>query len=182
VTSRKTKQPSEKILPLTNGRFQSQLEEVKAVAEQGSRPTVSANTAQPPTFNGNISWSAFRHQSEIVAEHNQWSDWEKSTYLITTLKGRVAEVLPGIPTNTTYEDILQALEDWLGDQHFAAAYRCQLTRTQKVGESLQDFATAIELLAHHAYPTLPEDHIRGGGKAFAYGVQNPNIKIQLLLG
>jgi hypothetical protein len=63
------------------------------------------------------------------------------------VKGQAADVLPGIPTNTTYGDILQALEDRFGDQHFASAYRCQLTtRTQKVGESLQDFATAIELL------------------------------------
>jgi hypothetical protein len=50
-------------------------------------------------------------------------------------------------------------------------------------ESLQEFATAIEQLAHRAYPTLPEDHIRReAGKAFADGVEDPNIKIQLLLG
>jgi hypothetical protein len=119
---------------------------------------------------------------EIVAEHNRWSNREKSTYLITTLKGRAADVLPGIPTNTTYENTLQALEDPFGDQHFAAVYRCQLT-TQKAGESLQDFVTASELLANRAYPTLPEEHIgREAGKAFAYGVQDPDIKIQLLLG
>jgi hypothetical protein len=47
---------------------------------------------------------------------------------------------------------------------------------------LQDFATAIDLLAHRAYPTLPGDHMgRGAGKVFAYGVQDPDIKIQLLL-
>jgi hypothetical protein len=93
-------------------------------------------------------------------------DREKSMYLITTLKGLAADVLPGIPTNTTYEDTLQALEDRFGDQHFAAAYRSQLsTRTQKAGESLKDLATAIELLVHRAYPTLPEDHIgREAGK------------------
>jgi hypothetical protein len=79
-----------------NRKFQSELEEVKAVAERGSRSTVGRNAAQPPTFNGNTSWSAFRRQFEIVAEHNQWSDREKSTYLITALKGRTADVLPGI--------------------------------------------------------------------------------------
>jgi hypothetical protein len=55
-------------------RFQSQLEEVKAVGEQGSRPTVGTNAAQPPTFKGNTSWSTFWHQFEIVAKHNQWLD------------------------------------------------------------------------------------------------------------
>jgi hypothetical protein len=64
-------------------KFQSQLEEVKAVAEWGSRPTVGTNAAQPPAFNGNTSWSAFHRQFEIVAEHNQWTNWEKLTYLIT---------------------------------------------------------------------------------------------------
>jgi hypothetical protein len=55
--------------------------------------------------------------------------------------------------------------------------------TQKAGESLQEFATAIEHLAHRAYPTLPEEHIRReAGKTFADGVQDPDIKIQLLLG
>jgi hypothetical protein len=54
--------------------FQSHLEEVKAIAEQGSRPTAGANAAQSPTVNGNTSRSAFRHQFEMVAEHNQWSD------------------------------------------------------------------------------------------------------------
>jgi hypothetical protein len=42
---------------------------------------------------------------------------------------------------------------------------------------------AIEQLAHRAYPTLPKDHIkREAGKAFAVGVEDPDIKIQLLLG
>ncbi|PNF17836.1 hypothetical protein B7P43_G05714 [Cryptotermes secundus] len=96
----------------------------------------------------------------------------KSTYLITALKGRAAEVLPGIPANTTYEETLQALENRFRDQHFAAAYHCQLrTRTQRPGESLQDFATAIELLSRCAYPNLPPDHIgREAGKAFVYGI------------
>jgi peptide subunit release factor 1 (eRF1) len=113
-----------------------------------------------------------------------WSDKEKSTYFITALKGQAADVLAGIPINTPYEDTLQTLEDRFGDQHFAAAYRCQLSATkQKAGQSLQEFATAIELLAHRAYPTLPEDHIgREAAKAFAHGVDDYDIKIQLLLG
>jgi hypothetical protein len=103
------------------------------------------NTVQPPTFDGKTSLSTFWRQFETVAEHNMWSDKEKSTYLITTLKGRAADVLAGIPINTPYGDTLQTLEDRFGYQHFAAAYRCQLTtRRQKAGESLQEFATAIE--------------------------------------
>jgi hypothetical protein len=78
----------------------------------------------------------FHHQFEIVVEHNQRLDWEKSTYLITDLKDQAAGMLLRILTNMTYKDTLQALEDRFGDQHFAATYRCQLTRTQKARESL----------------------------------------------
>jgi hypothetical protein len=55
--------------------------------------------------------------------------------------------------------------------------------TRDTARSMQDFATAIEQLAHCTYPTLPEQHIwREAGKAFADGVEDPDIKIQLLLG
>jgi hypothetical protein len=125
----------------------------------------------------------FWRQFETVAEHNHWLHQEKSTDLIKALKGRATDVLHGIQTNATYEETLQALEERFGDQQFAAAYRCQLTRTQKAGESLQDFVTVTEELAHRAYPTLLENHIwREAGKAFAHGVQDPDTKIQLLLG
>jgi hypothetical protein len=33
-------------------------------------------------------------------------------------------------------------------------------RTQRVEESLQEFVTTVEQLAHCAYPALPEDHVR----------------------
>jgi hypothetical protein len=115
-----------------------------------------------------------RRQFETVAEHNCWTRQEKSTYLITSLQSWATDVLHGIPKSATYEETLQALEERFGDQHFAATFCSQLkTRTQKAGESLQDFATAVEQLAHRAYPTLPEDHIRReAGKAFADGVED----------
>jgi hypothetical protein len=92
-------------------------------------------------------------------------------------------MLHGIPTITTYEDTLQALEDRFGDQHNAAAYRCQRTSTQKTREPLQGFSTAIEQLAHLACPTLSEDHMRReAGKAFSYWVRDLDINILLLMG
>jgi predicted nucleic acid-binding Zn-ribbon protein len=90
---------------------QARLEAVQARAELEGAQGVGTSTVQPPTFNGNTSCAVFRRQFETVAEHNRLSDQEKSTYLITALKGRAADVLHGIPTNTTYEGALQALED-----------------------------------------------------------------------
>jgi hypothetical protein len=48
---------------------------------------------------------------------------------------------------------------------------------------LQEFATATEQITHSDYPILPEDHIRRkAGKAFVDVIEDPAIKIQLLLG
>jgi hypothetical protein len=116
----------------TKHELQARLEAVGTRIERGHTPAAGASAAPPPALDGSTLWGVFRRQFEIVAEHNRWSNREKSTYLITALKTRAADVLPGIPANTTYENTLQALEDRFGDQHFAAAYRCQLTtRTQK---------------------------------------------------
>jgi hypothetical protein len=43
--------------------------------------------------------------------------------------------------------------------------------SQGVGESLQEFATAVEQLAQHVHPVLPE-----AGKAFADVGEGPAIK------
>lgn len=115
----------------------------------GRGPGACASRAQTPIFDG-TSCAVFRSQFETVAEHNHWSPQKKSAYLITALRGR--EVLYGIPTNPTDGKTLQALEDCFGAQHFAAADRCQLTtRTQRAGESLRDFTTAVQQLEHLAY-------------------------------
>jgi hypothetical protein len=164
--------------------FQAQLVEAKAIAERGSRPATCAIAAQPPTFDGTTSWAVFRRQFQTVAEHNYWTRQGKYTYLIIALQVRAADVLHGIPASVIYEDALQALEELFGDQHFATAYRSQLkARTQRAEESLREFAMAIEQLACHASPTLPNEHTkREAGRAFADGVEYPDIKIQLFLG
>jgi hypothetical protein len=42
---------------------------------------------------------------------------------------------------------------------------------------------AVEQLAHHVYPALPKDHTgREAWKAFTDGLEDPNIKISLLIG
>jgi hypothetical protein len=175
-------QTTKALIEANQREFQSQLEEIEGRAERGSRP--AAITVQPPTFDGTTSWAVFRRQFETVAEHNCWTQQGKYTYLITALQGRAADVLHGIPTSATYNETLQALEDRFGDHHVATVYRSQLkARTHRAGESLREFATAIEQLAYRAYPTLPEEHIRWeAGCEFVDGVEDTSIKIKLLLG
>jgi hypothetical protein len=143
-------QTTKALIEANQRELQSQLEEVEARAERGSRPAACASTAQPPTFYRTTSWAMFWRQFETVAEHNCWTWQGKYTYLIIALQGQAADVLHGILTSTTYEETLQAFEDCFGDQHFAVPYCSQLkTRTQKAGESLQDSATACLLRLSH---------------------------------
>jgi hypothetical protein len=46
------------------------------------------------------------------------------------------------------------------------------TRTQDAGETIQEFYTAVEQLAHRTYTALPEDNLRRKvGKTFAEGME-----------
>jgi hypothetical protein len=65
------------------------------------------------------------------------------------LQGKAADILHTVPAEATYEDIVGALRDRFGDHQLAAAYRSQLkARAQASGETLQEFALAVEQLAH----------------------------------
>jgi exonuclease VII large subunit len=86
----------------TKREFQTRLDETRQTRAEGTNtPGVGTCSAQPPMFDGNTTLSVFRRQFVIVAEHNRWSNQDKSTYLITALKDRAEDVLPGIPTKTT---------------------------------------------------------------------------------
>jgi hypothetical protein len=118
--------------------FQTQLKEVEVQAE--CRRGTGSGLAKPPKFDGTTTWAMFQHHFETIAKHNYWMRLEKSTSLITVMLHRV-------PKGTIYEITLQALEDHFGD--LATAYSSQLkTRTKDVRESLQEFETVIEQLAH----------------------------------
>jgi hypothetical protein len=71
--------------------------------------------------------------------------------LITASKVWARDGLHGVPKGATYDETFEALEDRFGDHNFAAAYRRQLkTKTQRIGESFQELAMAVEQLRHRA--------------------------------
>jgi hypothetical protein len=67
----------------TQHESQTQSEKVEAGAKHERGTETGA--AKPPKFDMTTSWTMFRHQLEAMAEHNCWTNLEKSTYLITTL-------------------------------------------------------------------------------------------------
>jgi hypothetical protein len=102
---------------------------------------------------------------------------EKSTYFITAMQDRSHGMLHGFPKEAAYEETFEALEDRSGNQDLPAAYRSHLKlRTQCFRESLQEFATAVEQLAHRPYPALKNQIREEAAKAFRNEVEDPGIK------
>jgi hypothetical protein len=109
---------------------------------------------------------------------------EKAAHLLSVLQGQPADVLHSVPAEATYEDIVGALRDRFGDHQLAAAYRSHLkARVQSGGETLQEFAAAVEQLAHRALVGLPEGHIQTeAAHAIIDGIRDREVKQHLLMG
>ncbi|XP_069698171.1 uncharacterized protein [Periplaneta americana] len=146
-------------------------------------PSARHHNVKTPKFDGTTSWAIFRRQFEATAAHNGWTPAEKTTQLLTALQGQASEILHSVPEDGTAAEIMAALEGRYGDHQLAAAFRTQLkTRAQQSGESLQEFAMAVEQLAHKALRGLPNDFIAGeAAYTFGSGVRDPEIRQQLLL-
>jgi hypothetical protein len=101
-------------------------------------------------------------------------------HLLAALQGQASDVY----TESLKELRTRRLLGHFEDQHLATLYHIQLkTRTQLVGEFLQEFVIAIEHLTHCALPAVPKDHVRReGGEVFVDGITGGSIKRQLLLG
>jgi hypothetical protein len=163
---------------LTNTKHQRLEAKIIGVKAQAKHRRGTGTSAQkPPKFDGTTSWAMFRHQFEAVAEHNCRTCLEKSTYSIVALQAQATEVLHSILKEATYKEMLETREDRFADQNLAAVYRSQLnTRSQGIGESLQEFVTAIKQLVHRACLAPLEAHIRSEiGKAFAERVEDPTM-------
>ncbi|KAJ4449439.1 hypothetical protein ANN_00838 [Periplaneta americana] len=146
-------------------------------------PSARHCNVKPPKFDGTISWAIFRRQFEAIAEHNGWTLAEKTTRLLAALQGQASEILHSVPEDGAATEIMAALEGRYGDHQLAAAFRTQLnTRVQQSGESLQEFAMAVEQLAHKALRDLPPNFVAGeAAYTFGSGVRDPEIRQQLLL-
>ena len=87
---------------------------------------------------------------------NNWMPSEKAAHLLSVLHSKAADMQNTVPSEAIYEDIVESLRDRFDDHQLAAAYRSQLkVRVQAGGETLQEFAAAIEQLAHRALVGLP---------------------------
>ncbi|GBO11420.1 hypothetical protein AVEN_160860-1 [Araneus ventricosus] len=119
-----------------------------------SRPTV-----KPLTFDRQTSWTVLKTQFDVVSSTNGWTDFDKASQLVASLRGSAAEVLQGITTDKLIDltTIEKALESRFGDSHLMQFYRTELKTRQKPGESLQVLAADVEQLMSLAYVECPLD-------------------------
>jgi hypothetical protein len=104
---------------------------------------------KPPKFDGATSWAVFHQQFENAGVQNNWTSNEKAAHLLSVLQGQAADNLHTMLAEVMYEDTVGALWDCFGDHQLAADYGSQLkVRVQGSGETLQEFAAAVEQLAH----------------------------------
>jgi hypothetical protein len=126
----------------------------------------------------------FQRQFDAADIHNDWTPREKAAHILSVLQGQAAHVLHSVPAETSYEDIVGELRYRFGDHQLAAAYRSYLKgRVLTGGETLQEFAAAVEQLTHQALVGLPEGHIQTeAAHAFIDGIRDREVKKHLLLG
>ncbi|GBN93536.1 hypothetical protein AVEN_169936-1 [Araneus ventricosus] len=104
---------------------------------------------KPLTFDMQTSWIVFKTQFDVVNSTDGWTNFEKTSKLVTSLRGSAAEVLQGIPADKLMDltTIENALESRFGASHLTQFYRTELkTRRQRPRESLQVLSADVERL------------------------------------
>jgi hypothetical protein len=96
-----------------------------------------------------------------MADHNGLTAHEKVAHPLLIMQWQAANFLHYVPAGVTYEDFVRALKGCCRDHQLVADYWPQLkARTQMSGESLQQFAAAVDQVAHQALVGLPENFIQ----------------------
>ncbi|XP_067634550.1 myosin-1-like [Eurosta solidaginis] len=149
---------------------------------QLNRPAASANNTKvrTPSFDGSVPFQAFKQQFEKTAAVNNWNVEDKVAALFMALKGPAAEILQTIPEGerNCYEALMGALERRYGTEHRRQIYQMELlNRFQRPGETLQEFASDIERLAHLANADAPVEYTeRVKIQSFINGIRDVETK------
>ncbi|XP_067621666.1 tropomyosin alpha-1 chain isoform X2 [Eurosta solidaginis] len=130
------------------------------------RPVVSASNTKvkTPSFDGSAPFQVFKLQFEKTVAVNNWNAEDKVAALFMALKGPAAEILKTIPEGerNCYEALMGALERRYRTEHRRQIYQIELlNRFQRPGETLQEFASDIERLAHLANADAPVEYTEG---------------------
>ncbi|XP_054091364.1 uncharacterized protein LOC128922969 [Zeugodacus cucurbitae] len=153
---------------------------------QLNRPMVSTSSVKvnTPSFDGTTPFQIFKLQFEKTADTNKWNAEDKVAQLFVALKGAAAEILQTIPNceSSSYEALMAAVERRYGSEHRRQIFQIELqNRKQKASESLQEFATEVERLAHLAYAHKSAEYIEDIKiHSFVNGIRDENTRYSAL--
>lgn len=119
------------------------------------RPMIKRQFMKPSRFDGSGSLESFLKQFEVCANHNQWSENERTDFLQCALDKSAAQLLWdfGSRVDITYEELTERLRQRYGLESQAETFRTQLRcRRQKDRESLADLLHDVRRLVTLAYP------------------------------
>ncbi|KAK4881032.1 hypothetical protein RN001_004351 [Aquatica leii] len=104
----------------------------------------------PSNFDGKVSWSTYHKQFEDAGTANGWSNKQKTTSLIVSLRGEALEILQTVSDHLqeNYELSISRLKMRYGDALFQQVYQAQIkSQVQKAAESLKTPDTFLDQLA-----------------------------------
>ncbi|KAJ8934750.1 hypothetical protein NQ318_004600 [Aromia moschata] len=166
------------------------LEKIEGLGHQLHRTSIAEleiiRPHQPPTYDGQSSWSMYRRQFEAAAKANGWIPQEMATSLVISLRGQALEILQSIPEEqqNDYDRIVGALEIRYGHKYLRQVYQSQIkSRQQRSNESLQEYEADVERLVHLAYPQAPKEFLEQIGiQTFIDGLVDTEMQQALRLG
>lgn len=155
--------------------------DLKNETDMNHKPKLNA-----PVFDGkSASWDSYLRQFEAAAKAYQWTPSEKVLALILALRGEALDVLQAMPLEDqdNFDKVTSYFETRYGSTHLRQVHHIELkNRTQKAGESLQEFEMVIARLARKAYPSLPDGVLEElAREAFVDGLRDVETKQALRL-
>ncbi|GFT01470.1 uncharacterized protein TNCV_269891 [Trichonephila clavipes] len=98
-----------------------------------------------------MNWEVYKTQFSIISEDNGWIEGVKACQLAASLRGEAAEVLQTLPDTErlNLNSLYNALDLRFSQKYSKDYARLQMkTRLQKIGESLQEYASEVERLTN----------------------------------
>ena len=133
------------------------------------QPTREPFDAKIPPFNGKEDWKVWVNRFEAVAARRNWDDETRLDHLLPKLQGKAGDfVYTQLPqrTLTSYNDLIKELNSRFRVVETKKTYAARFSqRTQKPGETAEEFAAELKRLYAKAYEfrdenTRQEDLVR----------------------
>ncbi|GFT38000.1 uncharacterized protein TNCV_4763911 [Trichonephila clavipes] len=118
--------------------------------------TASKVSVKLSTYDGKTNWEVYKTQFSIISEANGWTEEVKAFQLAASIRVEAAEILQTIPDTVrlNLNSLYNSLNVRFGQKYSKNTHGADENKTQKTGESLQEYASELERLVNvHRCPT-----------------------------